>query len=292
MCWRATRKGPSRLAVAFALPLAPASPGHALTGPSTARHSSSSGRHLVCPDALEFALLVENRPGDAGKLVGERDRQHIVVQTFFGSLDPGLEPIAVPMLWPDPDQYDPGCLHEQRAQIAIAAPGYLAEDGTVCFGTSPSQAPKSRPLENAAPLPIAATVALEMIGPMPGTVISRSHAGSPQASAPISLDRTLMRSSSRCQSSASPSMRCSMRGDRTSVRLASMLGNSMRRPRLSRPMTWKEFLPISMPATAIAVLSFEDIACSLSLAPLASVTCWRGRSTAGPFHYRVISGAE
>src|SRR6476659_4241438 len=59
------------------------------------------------------------------------DRQHIVVQTFFGSLDPGLEPIAVPMLWPEPDQYDPGCLHEQRAQIAIAAPGYLAEDGTV-----------------------------------------------------------------------------------------------------------------------------------------------------------------
>src|SRR6202048_3546839 len=78
MCWRATRKGPSRLAVAFALRLAPASPGHALTGPSTARHSSSSGRHLVCPDALEFALLVENRPGDEGKLVGERDRQHIV----------------------------------------------------------------------------------------------------------------------------------------------------------------------------------------------------------------------
>jgi hypothetical protein len=32
----------------------------------------------------------------------------------------GSEPIAVPMLWPDPDQYDPGCLHEQRAQIAIA----------------------------------------------------------------------------------------------------------------------------------------------------------------------------
>src|SRR5580704_3673397 len=58
-------------------------------------------------------------------------------------------------------------------------------------------------------------------------------------------------------------------------------------PRLSRPMTWKEFLPISMPATAIAVLSFEDIACSLSLAPLASVTCWRGRSTAGPFHYHM-----
>ena len=32
-------------------------------------------------------------------------------------------------------------------------------------------------------------MALEMIGPMPGTLIDRSHAGSLQASAPISLDR-------------------------------------------------------------------------------------------------------
>jgi hypothetical protein len=29
---------------------------------------------------------------------------------------------------------------------------------------------------------------------------------------------------------------------------------------------------------------FSDTACSLSLAPLASIACWRGRSTAGPFH--------
>jgi hypothetical protein len=46
----------------------------------------------------------------------------------------------------------------------------------ICFGTSPSQAPKSRPFENTSPVPIAATIALEMIGPMPGTVISRSQA--------------------------------------------------------------------------------------------------------------------
>ena len=39
----------------------------------------------------------------------------------------------------------------------------------ICFGTRPSQAAKSRPLENASPLPIAATIALEIIGPMPGT---------------------------------------------------------------------------------------------------------------------------
>src|SRR5271165_4125914 len=42
----------------------------------------------------------------------------------------------------------------------------------ICFGTSPSQAPKSRPLEKTSPVPIAATIALEMIGPMPGTVIN------------------------------------------------------------------------------------------------------------------------
>ena len=38
---------------------------------------------------------------------------------------------------------------------------------------SPSQAPKSRPCLNPVPLPIAATTALEMIGPTPGTVIRR-----------------------------------------------------------------------------------------------------------------------
>src|SRR6266404_2456280 len=30
------------------------------------------------------------------------------------------------------------------------------------------------------------------------------------------------------------------------------------------------------------------MACSLSLAPLASFACWRGRSTAGPSHYRTL----
>src|SRR6202050_2990126 len=41
-----------------------------------------------------------------------------------------------------------------------------------------------------------------------------------------------------------------------------------------------------MPITAIVALSCSDMACSLSLAPLASFHCRRGRSTAGPFHYR------
>jgi hypothetical protein len=37
----------------------------------------------------------------------------------------------------------------------------------ICFGTKPSQAAKSRPLAKAAPLPMAATMALAMSGPMP-----------------------------------------------------------------------------------------------------------------------------
>jgi hypothetical protein len=59
----------------------------------------------------------------------------------------------------------------------------------ICFGISPSQAPKSLPFENAEPSPMAATIALAIIGPIPGTLINRSHDGSLQASAPISLDR-------------------------------------------------------------------------------------------------------
>jgi hypothetical protein len=42
-------------------------------------------------DALEGAPFVKNRPGDAGELVGERNRQHVVVEALLGSLDPRLE---------------------------------------------------------------------------------------------------------------------------------------------------------------------------------------------------------
>ena len=91
-------QGPSRLAVALGLRLAPALPGHALTGPSTARGSSGSGRCIIGPTSLEGASFGEHRPGDAGKLVGERDRQHVVVQALLGGFDPGFEPVALPVL--------------------------------------------------------------------------------------------------------------------------------------------------------------------------------------------------
>jgi hypothetical protein len=78
-------------------------------------------------------------------------------------------------------------LHEQRSQVLVAALGDLAQDRAIsldsCFGTSPSQAPKSRPWLKPAPLPIAATTALAMIGPTPGTVISLWQLSSCSASA-------------------------------------------------------------------------------------------------------------
>src|SRR5258706_11670248 len=51
------------------------------------------------------------------------------MQPLPGRLGPGLEPMALPEL--RLDQPDPRRLHEQNPQIAIATPGYLAEDGTV-----------------------------------------------------------------------------------------------------------------------------------------------------------------
>src|ERR1700738_754931 len=62
--------------IPFGLRLAPALPGCALTAPSTARGSSGSDACIVGPRQLEGASFSQHRPGDAGKLVGERDRQH------------------------------------------------------------------------------------------------------------------------------------------------------------------------------------------------------------------------
>ena len=52
------------------------------------RRSSSARRRVLWPAP----------PSDASKLVGERDRQHVVVQPPLGGFDPGLEPVAFPVL--------------------------------------------------------------------------------------------------------------------------------------------------------------------------------------------------
>jgi len=71
----------------------------------------------------------KNAPGDPGQFVGQRNRQHVAVQTLFGGFNPGLEPMALPALRLDQDH--PRGLHEQNPQIAVAAFRYLAEDGAI-----------------------------------------------------------------------------------------------------------------------------------------------------------------
>jgi len=84
---------------------------------------------------------------------------------------------------------------------------------------------------NASPVPIAATIALEMIGPIPGTLIKRSQPASRRARTSISLDKLPIRSSSRRQSPARSSITRTMRGDKTSQGVARMRGNSARKKR-------------------------------------------------------------
>ena len=96
---------------------------------------------------------------------------------------------------------------------------------------SPSHAEKSRPLANAPPLPIAATIALEMIGPIPGTVITLRQLSSLFANVSISSVTASIRSSSCRQSLARSATMRIMRGERTSVRLARMSGSAWRRKR-------------------------------------------------------------
>src|SRR5215467_10956491 len=153
---------------------------------------------------LEEATASQHAPCDACELVGERDGKHVAMQPLLGRLDPTLKPMTLPALWLD--QHHPGSLHEQNAQIAIAA-------------------------QNASPVPIAATIALEMIGPMPGTLTNRSQPASCRARAVISPDKQSIRSSSLRQSSANPSMMRTMRGDSTSGGAVRIRGNSARKNR-------------------------------------------------------------
>ena len=59
-----------------------------------AKHSSGGRRCSIgTSHGLEIALLGKNRPGDPGELVGQRDRQHIVVEAFFCGFDPRLQAV-------------------------------------------------------------------------------------------------------------------------------------------------------------------------------------------------------
>ena len=179
------------------------------------------------------ALLCQHSPRDPRQLVGERRRQNVRMQPLRGANEPSPEAVLRPAR--RPQQNDPGCLHEEHTQVTVAALGDAPEDGAVSSRHLPwdkaSQAEKSRPLANAAPLPIAATIALEIIGPMPGTVITLRQLSSLFASASMSSVTFSMRSSRSRQSPARSATMRIMRGERTSVRLAMKAGSCWRRKR-------------------------------------------------------------
>src|SRR5215472_16694006 len=103
--------------------------GYVSVAPSCADRSSRLGGRLNNLSRREATAMGENAPCDACQLVGKRDRQHVAVQPPLGRLDPGFEPVALPVLRPDQD--DPGGLNEEGAQVAIAALRYLAKDCAV-----------------------------------------------------------------------------------------------------------------------------------------------------------------
>ena len=69
----------------------------------------------------------KNAPGDPGQFIGQRNREHIMVQPPPCGFNPGLEAVTLPGL--RFDQHHQRRLHEQNPQVAVAALRYLAEDG-------------------------------------------------------------------------------------------------------------------------------------------------------------------
>jgi len=63
-------------------------------------------------------------PGDAGKLIGERDCQHVAVKPFRGLLDPGPQTLPC-RAWP-PREDNVCSLHEQGPYVFVPALGDLA----------------------------------------------------------------------------------------------------------------------------------------------------------------------
>src|SRR4030095_15327583 len=59
-----------------------------------------------------------------------------------------------------------------------------------------------------------------------------------------------------------PTRQGGMLANRISTWLRDHLCRSTTAPRRSRPMTWNEVLPISIPTTAISGMTFSDMACS------------------------------
>ena len=85
----------------------------------------SSG--IDCDPRFVVATSGEHCPGDAGELVGERDRQQVAV----GGASRLVRSTAIDPASPcrPPHQHDVGSLNEQRPKVFVAAFGDLAELG-------------------------------------------------------------------------------------------------------------------------------------------------------------------
>jgi len=75
---------------------------------------------------------MEYRPGDSRKLVGERYRQHILVQSLRSRCEPPGQAIFAPAIWPEKKRTSP--LNEQRAEISIAPAANASQDGSIAGG--------------------------------------------------------------------------------------------------------------------------------------------------------------
>jgi hypothetical protein len=167
--------------------------------PPSLSRTSAAGAVAFMECAVDASLAQQEAPitaqANGGELVGKRDRQLVVVQPLGRGLDPGLEAVTLPTH--ALHQHDAGGLPEQGAQYLFPRFEILPRMGRppveICLGTMPSQAPKSRPFANMSSLPMVATVALEMVGPIPGTVISRSQPLSLRASVSISAETSSTR---------------------------------------------------------------------------------------------------
>ena len=193
--------------------------------------SERSRRGIGSDPRLISVAARQNGPGDTGELVGECDRKHVAVEPFRCPHDPW--PQSVPCgVWPS-YEHDMGGLHEKRSQVFVAAFRDLPEDRAIACrflsGYEPHQAPQSRPCLKPAPLPMAATTALEMIGPIPGTVIRRWQPSSCSASASMSADTPAMRSSNRRQSPVKSAMRATIRGESGPEVALRISGNALRK---------------------------------------------------------------
>ncbi len=102
-----------------------------------------------------------------------------------------------------------------------------------CRGTNQSRAAMPRPRAKACPWPTAATSAVPLIAPIPGTVASLRAAPSVRAWDTNLASKAAIRSSSACHSSRRSPISCRMRErslDASSARMSGNIVSSLRRP--------------------------------------------------------------